>query len=205
MQIMVDGQERPQTDLKGRTIGDILLEIKRGVSTSGRIVVGIICDGEAVSPERIQDVLKETADRYGLIDFQTAQPKELARNSLLACREFLNDIEHGSRDIVADLQQSQVQTAMGRMGPMFSKLNDAYRGLQGTMQLLNIDPESVELSSGTAGKFMTALVDKLRNVKEALENQDYVSWADLFQYELDPAIVEWRQLVDHLLESLGES
>jgi hypothetical protein len=203
MQILVDGQERSVPETQGLTVGEVLVGIKSSLEGSGRMVVGITRDGELVAPEDLNGVLTEAVDKYSQIEFQTAEPVELAKNSLIACKEFLAQIEGTCREVTMYLHQAQIQSAMEQMGPMFTRLNDAFRGLQGTFQLLKIDPESVELASGHAGKFMTVLVNKLREIKSALENRDYVGLADLFEYELGPVIQEWQELVDHLLEGLS--
>ncbi len=201
MQISIDGQERSALETRGLTVGEVLTQLKESLATTGRMIVGIVCDGRVVAPDELNAVLAVPVEKYTEIDFQTAQPGDLARNSLVACKEVLALIEGNCREVVVYLRQAQVQPAMELMGPMFTKLNDAYRGLQGTFQLLGIDPESIELSSGHAGKFMSALVERLREIKNALENRDYVGLADQFEYELEPTILQWQELVDHLLDS----
>ncbi|MFA5866023.1 MAG: hypothetical protein WC975_15220 [Phycisphaerae bacterium] len=203
MVISIDGQKYSQTEVKDQTVGDLLVDIRASLADSGRMIVSIVCDGKVLEPDQISAVLQEAVEKYLEIDFQTAVPRQLARDSLEACREFLLDIEETVRQIVDHLRQAQVQEAMELMGPMFGRLNDSYRGLQGTFQLLKIDPESVELSAGNAGRFMTGLVEKLRQIKLALENKDYVGLTDLFEYELAPTISEWRELNNHLLENLS--
>jgi len=200
MRISVDGQTQSTLETTGLTVGELLARLRNALDPSGRMIVGIVCDGQEITPEAVGSLLTESVDKYSEIDFQTAQPKELAKNSLVACKEILAQIEGNCREVVVYLRQAQIQPAMELMGPMFTKLNDSYKGLQGTFQLLKIDPESVELSSGHAGKFMTGLIAKLREVKSALENRDYVGLADQFEYELGPAIAEWQTLVNHLLE-----
>jgi F420-dependent methylenetetrahydromethanopterin dehydrogenase len=203
MFISVDGQKRPNVAAKGQTVGEVLDKVRESLAGSGRMIVGIVCDGQILDPEEITGVLKEHVDRYAEIDFQTAIPAELARTGLEASREFLADIEQTSVEVVDHLHQSQVQEARPKIADMFEKLGNAFRGLQGTFQLLGLDPESIELSSGDAKKFMLGLGGTLRQVRDALENQDYVAFADLLEYELAPALKEWQELIDHLLETLS--
>ena len=168
------------------------------------MVVGIVCDGDLVVPDDLEKVLPKKAVEFSSIDFQSAEPRDLARNSLEVCKIGINGVETNMAEIVEDLQKSQVTVAMGRMGPMFGRLNETYRGLNGVLQLMRIDPESVELSKGTAASLMNGMVDQLREIKETLENQDYVRLADLFEYELRPMLEDWRQLIANLTESLDQ-
>lgn len=203
MQITIDGQEVTTLDTTGRTVGELLAELRASLAGTGRMIVGIVCDSEPVEPEQVKALLDEPIDKYAQIDFQTAQPAELARSSLEACRQFLVEIEQTAREVIDSLRQAQVQEAMGQMSPLFTRLNDAYRGLQGTFELFKIDPESIELSSGDAARFMSSLRDKLAQIRDTLENHDYVELADLFEYELTPAIKQWQELNEHLLETIS--
>lgn len=203
MAISIDGEEQSAVAAQGQTVGEVLARIKAALAGSGRMIVAIVCDGEPLAPDQIAGVLEEKAERYRDIDFQTAVPVELARTSLAASRAFVMDIARTSGQVVDEIHQSQLQEARVKIADMFGKLGGAFQGLQGTFQLMKIDPESVELASGSAKKFMTGLAGTLRQIRDALENQDYVGFADLLEYELTPALKEWEELVDQLLETLA--
>jgi len=204
MLITIDGQQVENFETSDCTIGDVLANVKNGLSGSGRMIVSIICDGQTLVPEKIETVLRQPATTFSQIDFQTAEPSELARNSLDACLDLLIDIEKNCASVVEFLQQAQVQEAMNLMNDLFFKLQSAFQGMEGIYKLLGIDPESVELASGNAQKFNADLIKKLQDVKLALENRDYVGLADLFQYELIPIVQQWQELINHLLETVSE-
>jgi hypothetical protein len=205
MAVSIDGKEQTQVVTSDRTVGDLLNDVKSLLTEEGKMIVGIVCDGQLLTPEEVETALGKSAASYSQIDFQSAEPRELARNSLEACLNLIAGMEATIADVVDALQKSEVPRAMGQMGPMFGRLNDTYRGLQGVFQLMRIDPESVELSSGSAASSMAGVVDRLREIKDALENRDYVQLADLFAYELKPTIEQWRQLIANLTESLDQS
>ncbi len=203
MLITVDGQKYTDLDPQGRTVGDVLNRIRESLTGSGKMIVSILCDGQAISPEAIESALGDPVEKYLQIDFQTAEPTELARNSLDACLDLLADIEQSCGEVVGLLQQAHVQDAMGKMNDLFFKLQSAYQGLDGTFKLMKIDPESVEMSAGNAKKFREDLKCNLHEIKTALESRDYVSLADLFQYELTPAVRQWQDLIRQILDALS--
>jgi hypothetical protein len=202
MYVKIDGVENTQIQTDDQTIGDIVMQARNVLDGSGRMIVGITCNGETITPEKINEIMSDSISNYQEVEFQTAFPIDLAKNSLYACREFLKDITDTLHQSIDKLHQSQIQEAMSLLGPMFGKLNDTYRGVMGTFQLMNIDPESIELANGNAKKFMNDLVRKLQEIKQSLENQDYVQLTDLFEYELLPVVTEWQKMIDNVSEFL---
>jgi hypothetical protein len=202
MVISIDGEEYPHLNNAGRTLGDLLKEVKASLAADGKMVVGILCDGNLLAPDTITTSLKQAVETFSTIEFQSSKPEDLARNSLDACRNNVGEIEGRIDSVVGKLQKSEVQSAMNELGLLFGCLNDTYRGLQGIFQLMKIDPQGVELSTGSAEKAMVGIVSQLKDIKAAIENHDYVQLADLFQYELGPTVKQWNQIIDNLLDVL---
>jgi hypothetical protein len=204
MTISIDGQENKQLETTGRTIGDVLDEAKKILADSGRIIVSIVCDGETILPDQIKQTSAEPASKYTSIDFQTAMPDELVRSSLATCKDFITTIQRDLAEVVDCLRQSRVQDAMVKIGPIFALLNQTHRGIFNVFKLMDVDPGSIELSWGTAEQLLTGLVDHLQQIKQALQNNDYVQLADLFEYELGTMLERWQELIDHMGTLIAE-
>jgi hypothetical protein len=198
MTISIDGQENKQLQLTGKTLGDVLGEVRRLLAESGRMIVGIVCDGEIVAPEMLDQKLTESAEGCCEIDFQTATPDELVRSSLATCKDFILAIRKDLGEVVNNLRQSRVKESMDKIGPIFTLLNQTHRGVFGVFKLLNLDPAGVEFEWGTAGQLLTGMVDQLQQIKQALVNNDYVQLADLLEYELGTTLERWEELIDTL-------
>ena len=204
MLISIDGEERSELVGEGRTLGEVLGDAKGLLHDSGRMIVGIECDGRVLTAQEVDRSLAEQADKYWQINFQTAVAAHLAQAALEAVRLCLDHIDEMSDEVSQLLSQSQIRSAMQQMGPLFGAWNDAYQGLFNTLTLLGVDPESVELPTGTAASLMGGLTEQLREVKSSLENQDYVQLADILSYELRPLAKDCRVIIDSLLERLTE-
>ncbi|NLE30453.1 MAG: DUF348 domain-containing protein [Phycisphaerae bacterium] len=198
MTISIDGQEITQLETTGRTVGDILNEVRASLLDHGRMIVTIICDGQTVTPDQITETLAQPVEKYSSIDFQSADPNELLQNSLAACQEFMIAIRKDLAEVVDGFRQSRVQEAVKSMGPIFGLLNQMYQGVFGIFKLINRDPESVEFSWGTADQLFTGMVDQLRQIKQSLENNDYVQLADLLEYEMGTMLERWQELIDRM-------
>lgn len=204
MLISIDGREHPELLSKGQTLEELLKAVKERVGSSGRMIVAIECDGEVLGPDQLDDALAGRTDAYRQIDFQSAVPAELARQALGATTSMLDEIRPLTGSVADQLNQSRIADAMKTMERLFGLWNDVYRGVYNTLKLLNIDPASIELSTGTAADQMGRLLEHLRGVKETLQNKDYVQLADIFSYELEPSIQEWKTMTDSLMEQVSE-
>ncbi len=204
MLVSIDGEERAELISKGDTVQQVLDNAKATLAQSDRMIVRVECDGEGLTGDRIDAVLPQQADIYSKIDFQTAEPTELASEALHSTRQLLGEIEKTCDGVAELLSQSQVKKAMELMGKLFGYWNDAYHGIFNTMSLMGIDPESVEMSTGNAATTMNQVLEQLQDVKGSLENQDYTQLADLLAYELKPVAKEWLELVNSLLEKVQE-
>ena len=198
MAISIDGQENKQLETTGRTIGDVLNEARTILNADGKIIVSIVCDGETIEPDQLTETMAQPVEQYSTIDFQTAAPDELIRSSLATCRDFIVTIRQDLAEVVDGFRQSRVQEAMARMGPIFALLNQTHRGIFGVFKLMDLEPASVELSWGTAEQLLTGLVDHLQQIKQSIENNDYVQLADLLEYEMGTMLERWQELIDHI-------
>jgi hypothetical protein len=203
MVVSIDGEECTHLKTEGGTLGDLLKTVKNVLADQGRMVVGIVCDGNLLAPDVIESFLQQSMETFTRVDFQTSKPDLLAKNSLEACREYIAEITDRIDDVVEKFQKTSVQEAVSELGPIFARLNETYRGLQGIFQLMKTDPQGIELSTGSAEKAMIGVVSLLKEIKKALENHDYVQLGDLLQYELRPTVLQWNQIIDNLSELLN--
>jgi len=204
MLISVDGQEHAELTGEGRTLGQVVDQAKALVAGSGRMIVGIECDGRTLGPDEVQQVFSGPADAYSQVNFQTSVPTQLARDALGTVVGLLDRIETLTSSAAEALNQSQVKNAMEHMGELCTSWNSVYQGVYNTLKLLDIDPAGIELTTGTAAAAMNRLLERLQEVKSSLENQDYTQLADILSYELSPLANDWRGIVDALLATLDE-
>ncbi len=199
---MIDGHTVDDIKEDCKTLGELLNLIKAALKGSGKMIIAIKCNEQVVKPEEVESALGKSLDEYEKIEFQTAWPAELARDALITSKELLKRTEQQINQLVENLQQSKIPQAMEQMGETFQQLNSAYQGIDGCLRLLNIDPESIELSTINADRLFKKVTGNLQEIKEALANRDYVQLADLLSYELIPTMATFDELIDILLTSI---
>lgn len=200
MQIVIDGNV-VSIDPENKTFGEILNAVQEGLKDTDRMVVSVKCDEKILTPEQITAVLQEPADKFEYIEFQTANPKELARDALSASKELLQTTKE-QIDLIVEYLPSSPNRAMEIIGDMFTKFNTAHQGIHGTLKLFNIDPASIELSRGNANTLFDRTIEHLTQIKQSLIDKDSSTLADILQYELKPTIDTYLELVDSLSEKV---
>ena len=81
MHVYVDDNPYAVSDLAGKTLRHVAQEIRQGLAPQGRMLVAIYTDSHLVPPAELDDVLDSPVSRYKKIDFQSALPQVLARES----------------------------------------------------------------------------------------------------------------------------
>jgi hypothetical protein len=204
MLITIDGKEMPDMNGEGQVLAEVLTNAKKSLEGTGRMVVAIECDGRNLPPEEIEKALRGPATTYWQVNFVTTNPLKLAADALNATSAILAEVQQLNETTANLLSQSQIKDAMGMMGQLCSRWNDAYKGVYNVIRLLGLDPAAIELSTTTAEKVMGRLGEHLQQVKVTLETQDYVQLADILNYELGPQVDDWRTIVNSLLERVTE-
>ena len=202
VQITIDGQATDEIINGTQTLGQVLEKVKGILQNSGRMIIAIKCNEHILKPEEVESALGRSVEQYETIDFQTASPAQLARDALQASKELLEQTVQQVNKLVEYLQQSQIPQAMEQMGTTFQALNNIYQGINGCLQLLKVEPESIELSTINAARLFTKITGQLQDIKSALANRDYVQLADLLAYELVPTMNNCNELIDVLLSNI---
>jgi hypothetical protein len=92
---------------------------------------------------------------------------------------------------------------MERLSGCFTAWNAARESLQKTTQLLRIDVDTVTVNGRTLADLLADFTDQLREVKLALEGRDFVSLADVLQYEMTETTEHWREAIGFVRRAAG--
>ncbi|WP_297417061.1 hypothetical protein [Clostridium sp.] len=99
-------------------------------------------------------------------------------DALKTANEYIDNLKLGIEDLVGKINSGQENNAM----LLIAEIAD------GLEWLINVVTLTVELHKGDIS--IESLKEKLEEVIEALENEDYVLTGDLFNYEILPILEE---------------
>ncbi len=202
MHIYVDDNPFAVSDLAGKSLRQVAQEIRQDLAPRKRMLVAVYTDGRLVPSGELENVLDTPAGRFERVDFQSAVPQALAREVLRQARELVAEATPLCRQAGEMLSAGQTARAMELLGNCFGVWNQVQESMSRSMDLLGLDLSKMQVEGHRADERLGEFVGQLRQVKEALENRDYVQLSDILQYELQDVAPRWQSLLDHLLEQI---
>ena len=191
MSVMIDHETLLTDDLGLKTIGHVLSH----VYTRNRLVVNLLIDGEEPDLDRMGDVKRVELIGHTLF-IETAEPKEMALDVLDQVEAQLDEADRLKGEAVDLLQRNAAVRAMERLSGCFSTWQHAQESLAKTGQLLRIDLARVTIDGRSLAEVMGEFCGQLRELKQAIEDRDFVTLADVLTYEMTQTSGNWRQAID---------
>jgi len=183
----------------GLTVEQLAQEVGSRLRDGRRLVTTIRCDGETLEPGDLEAALARPASAYGRIEFQSSDLGELVRTALTGAGELFERSDRNRREAADMLNAGQVSQGMTALGECFTAWTQAHESVVQSSRLLNLDIGRIEMGDVDVAGWLGLLCEKLRELKEALEVNDYVLIADILRYEFDEISEQWKRVVTHLL------
>jgi len=204
MHVYVDDKPFAVSDLASKTVRQVANEVNSALAQQGRMLVAVFCDGRLIEPQELQSVLDSPASRFERLDFQSALPAVLAREVLMRASELLDEVSPLLQQAGELLSQGQNARAMELLANCFGVWHQVQDSVAKSSRLLGLDLSKFLIADRPADEMLEEFADRLREVKEALENRDYVMLSDVVQYELPEAAPRWKELLERLIEAVEE-
>jgi hypothetical protein len=190
MSVTIDHETVSADDLGLKTIGQVLSH----VHTRNRLVVNMLIDGEEPDLERMSDVKRVELTGHTLF-IETAEPRQMALEVLVQVEQQLDEADRLKGEAVDLLQRNAAVRAMERLSGCFSTWQHAQESLTKTAQLLRIDLGRITVDGRSLRDVVAEFCGQLREVKQAMEDRDFVTLADVLTYEMTQTSTQWRDAI----------
>jgi len=191
MTILLDSQ--PASDLaESATLPDAIQWANSHLKDTGKVIIKVELDGVALEGPALAD---PTPLQNRRLNISTADQKELAHamiGKLAALVEYLGTRHHS---IAALLEQGQAPKALEQLAGVLSAWQQIQQGYTNLHKMINIDLDALPVGELSAFEVAEDFCRQLREIENALHNQDMVLLADILQYEMDAAITNWTNLL----------
>lgn len=198
MSVTVDYESLEASSLGLTTVGHVLSHLQR----DNRLVVNLLIDGQKPDLGRLGQIRAAPLDGHTLF-IETAEPQEIALEVLTEVDAQLEDGDRLKGEAVDLLQQNNPAAAMERLSGCFTIWNAARESIQKTTQLLRIDVERIQIAGRTLADLLLDFTEQLKQVKASLEGRDFVSLADILQYEMTQTTTHWREAIAYVRRAAG--
>ncbi len=198
MSVTIDHETLLADDMGMTTIGQVLSH----VHTRNRLVVNMLIDGEEPDLDRMGEVKRVPLNGHVLF-IETAEPRAMALEVLGEVEEQLDEADRLKGEAVELLQRNAAVRAMERLSGCFSTWQHAQQSLLKTAQLLRIDLTRITVGGQSLADVMGEFIGQLREVKQAMEDRDFVTLADVLTYEMTQTSSNWREAIGAMREIVG--
>jgi hypothetical protein len=198
MPVVVDHQPLSVDQLGLRTFGQVLAHLHR----ENRIVVRVLVDGQEPEGDRLSGLRQTPTDQHTIF-VETAEPRAMVNEVLDEVHAQLDEAERLRADAVDQLLAGNHARAFERLSGCFGRWQHTQESVEKTIQLLRIDASRLSVQDAPLADFLRAFGDRLRMIKESLEDRDFVRLADVLQYELAEFTGKWKLAVEEIRRVAG--
>jgi len=188
--VCVDHESLAVRELGLRTVGEVLSHLQK----TKRLVVQVVLDGQEPAVEELGAVRQTSLEGHSLY-VETADPRELAVQVL---EEVAGQIEQAGpmkAEAAELLQRNQPGRALEKLGVCLRAWHNAQESIVKTAELLRLDPAEISVEGRPLAEMLDEFAGKLRQIKSALEQRDFVLLSDVLLYETAEAQGQWQAAV----------
>jgi hypothetical protein len=199
MHVTIGGVEIDLSSSGIRTLGELIDAVQSAASERNEIALGLVLNGEPVSPDQEASQRERELMPDDAIDFQVQNASAVLTAALEQTRDGLPALEEKLGQVAVALQGGSRQEAFSLFGECLTHWRQVIHLLQATQAFLNYDPAEVKIEGRTIQNINEELLTALQETKRAMEQGDLVALSDLLEYELAAKLREERTLLDQLI------
>jgi hypothetical protein len=204
MQVLIDRHPVDIPLAEGEPLGRLVEQVRALAAESRRVLANIAVGGTSVPVEQLDDWLARPCDQAGPVEFETACPRGLARQTIGEVSRLFAENAQLQQGAAEKLAAGATGKAMEQLAGCLGLYKAAQEAVSKAVQLNRLDLDQLKLGSGTMGQAIAALSGQLAEVKAALESHDLVLLADLVNYEFPKIAEQWLAILAELDRQLAD-
>lgn len=201
MIVTLDGQRVTQEFESGVTLQTVIDSVKAN-QAGDCMVVGVALDGEECSDGQIGELLQQPLNCQQ-VDLESGQPAELAAMALQTIAGQLKSVGSQQEAIADKLNAGQTSEAIKAVSEFVRAWQLVYQVISQVSQLTGQDLTAAEYDGQPIAGYVDELLERLVEIKSALESQDTVLLADLIRYETPPLCETWHSILLNLADQVA--
>jgi len=203
MKILIDGRSDILSSDNGYSVGEILRQIEEFLLKIGRISLGATLDGTPLMRDNSK-VLEKLVDDYEVLEIKTGEIRRQAYNALSEVKAHLPGIVQKVKNVSERIQSGELVQGYKTLAGCADLMNGMVRVIEEVKTLAGVDLNELELPGDSVTERLKVVSEVLGRTKEALDARDTVTVADMMEYELAPNLERWNEILEGLLEKMGE-
>jgi hypothetical protein len=194
LQIYVNDAPR-KFEITPETWGDLLECLDADAAADGRILSAARFDGVEEPAFREPSAIARPLRHVARVDIETAQPAAFLRDCLLEAIPSLDDTAQKARDLAETYRGHDLRPGHEGLRVLASDLGAIAILSDMLAGPLGIDLTQLAVDGVSAAEHTRQLEQTVDALVTAQEGQDWITVADVLEYELEPAIRRWAALL----------
>jgi hypothetical protein len=204
MRVLLDNDPVAIETAPEQPLRAVIDSVQAIITQRRRVVQEVLVDGQTVPADQVEQWLARPAGQVAVVEFKTACPRRLARDTLAAVAAMLADTSRLQQGAADKLAAGQTGKALELLLGCLNHFRLAEGAVRQAVQVAKLDLEQVKVGQKPVGAVIQDLAGQLTQVKVALETRDYAMLGDLLNYELPKVADAWKSIVVELERQLGE-
>ncbi len=197
--IIIDGRQSDMQVSNFSNLEEILVQVMKEDDVEGRVLTDVLVNDEVFSeiyPHQAEDVDCESIQK---IEVRTVPVGEMAVNISEEMYKVVQIMIRGSEEIAKLFRQADDTEGLELLQDLLDVTRDFMGMVEALRSQFNIE-KSKEIADSSA-----KLSSLLSEMAEVLENEDWILFADLLEYEFLPTCENWKQIIVKLREDIRSS
>lgn len=198
MKIKVNDKDK-HIDVTGcKTLKDVLDAITRDDSTSGSIVNQVFLNGMELTGEQDSEPGSIFAEEIRDLEVYTATPREISAESIQLASGQLFAVVEETRKTAELFRYNDESEANQRLLILIEIFQKFVHLLELLKHALRLDFSSITTESKSLEELQHEMIGTLSQILVTQQNKDWVSLADLLEFELVPLLHTWSRVIPTL-------
>lgn len=195
MEVYIDEKKVDDEFSPDGTLEEAVREIQANVHQTGRMVIGIKCDGRVVDSVDMIETLKKPAPTINRLDVLTGTKEALVTDAMDQAATSLDETESASQRIAELLVEGKTNDAVKNLGDCLRVWQQIHEAIAKSMELLGVDADKLMVRDETLLEAICRPKDVLLQIRDALQAKDHVLLADILQYEFGDVTNTWHAII----------
>jgi hypothetical protein len=181
-----------------KTLGDLLDWADRASAGRGQLVTAIRLDGVDEPSFREESLAARRLDDVATIEVDAVAPAALVAESVDEAREGLTGLRHHTLEVARRFRGTRVANANQGLAELTQGLGTLVSLVEALGGALGIPLETLSADDRSVVALIDDMAQPLVAIAEAQGQEDWVTVADILEFDLEPALSRCEPLFDTL-------
>lgn len=211
MEISLNNQKEDISTEGIQYFGQLMENLAKKAAEGGDTVLSVKLNGEDVTGKDRSHLEELPIQQVEELEIQTGDPKNLARSTLYSIADFHEQLLQEFKNTAELFRVGNGDRSNQSLLRCIDGLQVLMHSLESCRKLLGISFELLFIPGDDGHKEENVAENRRKlfsifdNMLQAQTDQDWVLLADMIEYELIPALTDWRQIICSILKQTTSS